>query len=228
MGHEVEKVAVRKGHTILAIIDDASDWITKKETVGKADIVIDFSLPQSASDNTIHALSSGVSVVIGTTGWKPDYRQIEELCQRHKIGFILGANFSVGMNILFAVQKQLARLTAQAGGYHPSITEIHHIHKKDAPSGTAIHLADDIINAYPSIDRWVNESSDDPTCLPVLSCREGEVPGTHITSFISDNDIITLKHEALGRSGLATGAVLAAEWIIGKTGIHSFEEVLGL
>ncbi len=228
MGHEVEKVAIRKGHSIIATIDEASDWFKKEEAIRKADIVIDFSVPQTASDNAILALSSGLPVVIGTTGWKPDYRQIEELCNRHKVGFILGANFSIGMNILFAVQKKLARLTAQAGGYHPSVAETHHIHKMDAPSGTAIHLANDIMSAYSSIEKWVNEPSEDPSCLPVISYREGEVPGTHIISFASDDDIITLKHEALGRGGLASGAVLAAEWIIGKTGIFSFDEVLGL
>jgi len=228
MGHEVEKAAICKGHSIIATIDEASDWFSKKEDIGQGDVVIDFSLPHTASDNTFHALSSGLPIVIGTTGWKPDYQLIEKLCLGNKVGFILGANFSIGMNILFSVQKQLARLTAKVGGYRPSVTETHHIHKKDAPSGTAIHLANDLLSAYPSMDKWVNEHTDDPTCLPIISYREGEVPGTHITTFTSVDDIITLKHEALGRSGLANGAVLAAEWIIGKTGIHSFEEVLGL
>lgn len=227
MGKEIEKAALLRGHTISARIDRGSDWENHAENLKKAHVVIDFSQPTTAAENARIALMAGIPVVSGTTGWKPDYALIESLCREKGGAFMLGSNFSIGVNILFNIQKQLAHLTAQVGGYRPMIEEIHHIHKKDAPSGTAIHLANDLVKAYQSLTTWENTPTQDPHKLPVISYREGEIPGTHITTFTSAEDIITLKHEALGRTGFATGAILAAEWINGKTGIYSFEEVLG-
>lgn len=228
MGKETEKAALAKGHQVVAKPDSLADWHQMAEAIAEADVVIDFSLPEAAAGNANRSLSLGKPFVTGTTGWTPDLGHIRQLIALHGGAFLMASNFSVGVNILFHVQKQMARLLADAGGYRPTIEETHHVHKKDAPSGTAIRLANDLLDTMPALQRWENHPTTDPAVLPVISFREGEVPGSHTTTFTSDNDILTLKHEALGRGALAAGAVLAAEWITGRQGIFTFEEVLGL
>lgn len=227
MGKEIEKAALAKGHVIAAKADNETDWEQMANAIASADVVVDFSQPHTAAANTARALNLGLPVVVGTTGWTPDYSAIERLCREKGGAFMIGSNFSIGVNILFHIQKQLAELVARVGGYQPQVEETHHIHKKDAPSGTAIHLANDLIEIMPGLTRWENRQAETPGVLPVISHREGEIPGIHTTTFTSADDIITLRHEALGRGGLAAGAIMAAEWIAGKTGIFSFEEVLG-
>ena len=228
MGKETEKAALAKGHRVVATPDSLADWQLMADAIATADVVIDFSLPDAAGHNAERALALGKPFVTGTTGWNPDYDYIRQLVARHGGAFLMASNFSVGVNILFHVQKQMAELLADAGGYRAVIEETHHIHKKDAPSGTAIRLANDLVATMPPLQRWENNPSTDREVLPVISYRQGEVPGTHVTTFTSANDVLTLKHEALGRGALAAGAVLAAEWIAGRQGIFTFEEVLGL
>ena len=248
MGRMIESVALSRGHEIVCIIDAqpipcpslngkkifTPDKGFASESFRSADVAIEFSSPHAAEQNVRKALEQGVAVVSGTTGWdveglKADLspalpsREGEKRNIDHP-GVIWSSNYSVGVNILFAVNKYLAQLLQRAGGYTPSITEVHHIHKLDAPSGTAKTLAE-AINSQPSNSQTLKPSN---LNCPIESIREGEVPGIHEVRWESEVDILTLRHEAKSRQGFALGAVLAAEWLRGKTGWHSMAEVMGL
>ena len=211
MGQMIASVATGRGHEIVCVIDPiASTDTIDSPAFRSADVVIEFSRPEAAENNVRIAVAQGIPVVSGTTGWDVAALQAELQGKDHA-GVIWSSNYSVGVNILFAVNKYLARLLLQSGGYTPSITEVHHVHKLDAPSGTAKTLAGQIM---PDV--------------PIESVREGEVPGIHEVRWESEADILTLKHEAKSRKGFAVGAVIAAEWLCGKHGWHQFAEVLGL
>ena len=238
MGRMIESVALSRGHEIVCIIDAqpipcpslngkkifTPDKGFASEAFRSADVAIEFSRPHAAEQNVRKALELGVAVVSGTTGW--DVEGLKSAVSDHP-GVIWSSNYSVGVNILFAVNKYLAQLLQRAGGYTPSITEVHHVHKLDAPSGTAKTLAEDISPALFSKEgdntRLNGECGGN---VPITSIREGEVPGIHEVRWESEVDILTLRHEAKSRQGFALGAVLAAEWLRGKTGWHSMEEVL--
>lgn len=220
MGKMIKSVALSRGHEIVCVIDPFSSLQTfDSSTFRSADVAIEFSRPDAAESNIRQAIAQGVPVVSGTTGWNAAALR-EELAAQVESGawkeedghpgIIWSSNYSVGVNILFAVNKYLARLLHRTGGYQPSITEVHHIHKLDAPSGTAITLAQDINCQLSTIN----------------SVREGEVPGIHEVRWESEADILTLRHEAKSRQGFALGAVLAAEWLCGKTGWHTMNEVM--
>ena len=248
MGRMIESVALSRGHEIVCIIDPLTSPQTfDSPAFRSADVAIEFSRPEAAERNIRAALAQGVPVVCGTTGWdveglkatlKPSNPQtLKPSTLNAHPGVIWSSNYSIGVNILFAVNKYLARLLHNTGGYQPSITEVHHIHKLDAPSGTAKTLAE-AINSQPSIRLLADRSSLAEirtlnTQLATLNCpiesiREGEVPGIHEVRWESEADILTLRHEAKSRQGFALGAVMAAEWLRGKTGWHSMTEVLGL
>ena len=248
MGRMIESVALSRGHEIVCIIDAqplpcpslngkkifTPDKGFASEAFRSADVAIEFSSPHAAEQNVRKALEQGVAVVSGTTGWdveglkatlKPSNPQtLKPSTLNEHPGVIWSSNYSVGVNILFAVNKYLAQLLQRAGGYTPSITEVHHVHKLDAPSGTAKTLAE-AINSQPSNSQTLKPSN---LNCPIESIREGEVPGIHEVRWESEVDILTLRHEAKSRQGFALGAVLAAEWLRGKTGWHSMTEVLGL
>ena len=223
MGQMIASVARDRGHEIVCIIDHfvenantASPEVQSlfgdfdSDDFRSADVAIEFTRPDAAEANVRAAIAQGVPVVSGTTGWLAATLQTELKGKDHP-GIIWSSNYSIGVNILFAVNRYLAQLMHQAGNYRPSITEVHHVHKLDAPSGTAKSLAEQI-------------TAD----VPIESIREGEVPGIHEVRWESSADILSLRHEAKSRQGFAYGAVLAAEWLAGKQGWHQLNEVLGL
>ena len=240
MGRMIESVALSRGHEIVCIIDPLTSPQTfDSPAFRSADVAIEFSRPEAAERNIRAALAQGVPVVCGTTGWdveglkatlKPSNPQtLKPSTLNEHPGVIWSSNYSVGVNILFAVNKYLAQLLQRAGGYTPSITEVHHVHKLDAPSGTAKTLAEDISPAL--FSKEGDNTRLNGECVgnvPITSIREGEVPGIHEVRWESEVDILTLRHEAKSRQGFALGAVLAAEWLRGKTGWHSMAEVMGL
>jgi len=222
----IESVALARGHQIVCVIDPLTSSQTfDSPEFRSADVAIEFSRPDAAEANIRQAIAQNVPVVSGTTGWNVSALRDELAAQVESgkwkdesghPGIIWSSNYSVGVNILFAVNKYLAQLLHHSGGYTPSITEVHHIHKLDAPSGTAVTLAQDIRNQISEIR------------CQIESIREGEVPGIHEVRWESEADILTLRHEAKSRQGFALGAVLAAEYLAGKRGWHTLNEVLGL
>ena len=216
MGQMIESVARERGHEVVCIIDPLTSMDTVDSPAFRsADVAIEFSRPDAAEANVRAAIAQGVPVVSGTTGWDVAALQAELQGQDHP-GVIWSSNYSIGVNILFAVNGYLAQLLQKAGGYNPSITEVHHVHKLDAPSGTAKTLREDIISRMPDVS------------CPIESIREGEVPGIHEVRWESEADSLSLRHEAKSRKGFALGAVLAAEWLKGRKGWHTMNEVLGL
>lgn len=224
MGHFIEQVARRRGHEIVCIIDRDNTSDFRSPAFAQADVAIEFSTPATAEANIRAAWLSGVPVVCGTTGWNVQTLRDElcdeaECCQASRRALLWSSNFSVGVNIFFALNKRLAGLLADYPDYLPSITETHHIHKLDAPSGTAKTLAEDI-------ERFRLQVSGTKLQVPIESIREGEVPGIHTVTWDSPVDTISITHSAKSREGFALGAVLAAEWLKGKTGWHTMDEVL--
>ena len=224
MGHFIEQVARRRGHEIVCIIDRDNTSDFRSPAFAQADVAIEFSTPATAEANIRAAWLAGIPVVCGTTGWNVQTLRDElcdeaECCQASRRALLWSSNFSVGVNIFFALNKRLAGLLADYPDYLPSITETHHIHKLDAPSGTAKTLAEDI-------ERFKLQVSGTKLQVPIESIREGEVPGIHTVTWDSPVDTISITHSAKSREGFALGAVLAAEWLKGKTGWHTMEEVL--
>ncbi len=230
MGHEVEKIAHKRMHEVIAIADNATDWAEKENIIKPADVVIDFSLPESALDVFGKCFKWGIPIATGTTGWYKDIDIVKEKCGDKDACFFYSHNFSMGVNIFFKANMLIAKLTAAMGNYKPSIAETHHIHKLDAPSGTAIKAAEGIIREYDSITDWKNNGDIDAGLLAITSKREGEVIGEHIVNYSSETDEINISHRAKNRSGFALGAVMAAEFIKGKTGFFTmdslFEELM--
>lgn len=224
MGHFIEQVARRRGHEIVCIIDRDNTSDFRSPAFAQADVAIEFSTPATAEANIRAAWLAGIPVVCGTTGWNVQTLRDElcdeaECCQASRRALLWSSNFSVGVNIFFALNKRLAGLLADYPDYLPSITETHHIHKLDAPSGTAKTLAEDI-------ERFRLQVSGTKLQVPIESIREGEVPGIHTVTWDSPVDTISITHSAKSREGFALGAVLAAEWLKGKTGWHTMDEVL--
>lgn len=227
MGKAIEEIAVTRGHQIVlkVSIDNLED--NSIEKIRQADVAIEFTGPESAFDNIIRCLDAGVPVVSGSTGW---LRRLDEArdYSRQKNGTMLYAsNFSVGVNIFFEINKRLAALMAPHPEYEVQVTEIHHTEKKDSPSGTAITLAEGILEKITRKKGWVNHISDNLDELEIISERVDPAPGTHSINYHSDIDTITITHTAHSRRGFATGAVLAAEFIAGKKGIYQMNDVLG-
>ncbi len=227
MGHEIENVAVSRGHIIRLIVDQDNLADLNKTRLNDIDVVIEFTSPGSAFDNIVRCLSFKTPVVSGTTGWLKDYEKAADVCRMNETSFLHSTNFSIGVNILFRLNSELARLIAAYREYSPFIEEIHHIKKLDAPSGTAITLAEGIIKEHPEFTGWGFKGSNRNDQIPVRSVREGMVPGIHKIVWDSEIDTISLKHESKGRRGLALGAVVAAEFISARKGIFTMHDVLG-
>jgi 4-hydroxy-tetrahydrodipicolinate reductase len=222
MGKAIEQIALDRGHQIVCKID-------KNLSEGKlheADAAINFSIPDAAADNISSALNQRVPVVCGTTGWLDAYQQVTQTALEKNTAFLYASNFSVGVNLFFKLNKVLAQMMHPHKEYRASMEETHHIHKLDAPSGTAITLAEGIIENSDLIDWKLDEDAKDS--LSIQSYREGEVPGTHSIKYKSTIDDITIEHKAHNRKGFALGAVIAAEWIVGKKGIFKMDDVLNL
>ncbi len=230
MGKTVEEVCHQRGHEIVVIVDNPSDW--EKTTLPSQDtVVIDFSMPEEAVNNILRCFRLGLPIVTGTTGWYNELETVKKACTKAQGTLFYAPNFSLGVNILFHINRLLANIMASAEGYRTSISETHHIHKMDAPSGTALRLAEDILHENPQLRKWENAPGDDPHTLPILSFREGEIPGIHEVVYDSEVDRLTLKHEAKSRKGFALGAVLAAEFIQEKKGVftmHDYLKTMGL
>lgn len=222
MGKTVEKIALERGHEIVLRIDNAHT----PYDIAVADVAIEFSMPESAFVNIQNCIENQVPVVAGTTGWLKDYDKAVTLCEQHQSAFLYASNFSVGVNVFFALNKTLAKLMATLKEYDVSIEEIHHTQKLDAPSGTAITLAEGIIANSDKTD-WKLGAAQAKE-IPIEAKRIENVPGTHTVTYQSQVDTIEIKHTAHNRNGFALGAVLAAEWIVGKKGVFSMNDVLNL
>ena len=211
MGHIIESIAIERGHKIVCVIDKDNVEDFNSAAFASADVAIEFTTPQTAEANVLRAWAVGVPVVSGTTGWNIEATRLEAI--RQKAGLMWSSNYSIGVNLLFALNKQLAKFMEAYPNYTPHMTEVHHIHKLDAPSGTA-----------KTLQEAIGEER-----LPVAdieSIREGEVPGIHTITWDSEVDTITISHSAKSRKGFALGAVIAAEWMKGKIGWHEFSEVI--
>ncbi len=227
MGKTIERLALEKGHQIVLKIDkDNQDELTA-ENLQKADVAIEFTQPESAFANVTTCLNTGVPVISGTTGWLEHLPKAREICQ-HKGGAMLHAtNFSIGVNIFFALNRYLAKMMETQEQYNVQMEEIHHTQKLDAPSGTAITLAQGILSEISRKNKWVNKATEDISELPIISKRIDPAPGTHTVTYSSEIDTITISHEAHSREGFALGALTAAEWIVGKQGSFTMQDVLG-
>ena len=228
MGKVIEKVAQSRGHNIVARIDVDNRQEFEKLTVSEVDAVIEFSHPSSAFQNVKSCLEKGFSVVCGTTGWLENKPIVEALTIEKGGAFFWSSNYSIGVNLFFELNKTLAKLMSTQKQYSVSTTEIHHTEKKDAPSGTAITLAEGIIQHLGDKTQWVSNEIPTQEEVAIWSAREGKVPGTHIIKYISDIDQIEISHVAHGREGFALGAVIAAEWIVGKKGVFDMKELLSI
>jgi 4-hydroxy-tetrahydrodipicolinate reductase len=229
MGKAIEQIAINKGHKIVAIITTANNDELAAGNLNNADVAIEFTNPESAPQNIVHCINAGVAVVCGTTGWNAHFQQINNLAIAQKVGLLCASNFSIGVNIFFEINKHLAALMNGRGEYNVAVTETHHIHKKDKPGGTAISIAEQIIANIDRKNNWVMaEEAVEPQALSIVAHRKDEVPGTHTVAYSSAIDDITITHTAHNRTGFATGAVLAAEYLQGKTGIFTMKDVLGL
>lgn len=226
MGKEIEQIAVERGHSIVSIIDmdNRSDFDSPQ--FKSADVAIEFSRPDSALDNYRKCFAANVPVVSGTTGWLDHIDEVKEACKDGKQTFFYASNYSLGVNIFFALNKYLAKIMNNFSDYGVRMTETHHIHKLDAPSGTAITLAEGIIGEIDKKKRWNLEVEESPADLAIHCIREGEVPGIHEVIYESFADEISIKHDAKNRKGFALGAVLAAEFTSGKKGFIGMNDML--
>jgi 4-hydroxy-tetrahydrodipicolinate reductase len=223
MGKTIEQIAVQRGHTIVLTVDkEDHDY-----DITKADVAIDFSIPTVAFNNISNCINHKVPVISGTTGWLQDYDKAVTLCNEKHGAFIYASNFSLGVNIFFELNKTLARMMSNLKQYHVSLEEIHHTQKLDAPSGTAISLANGIIAEHSGYEQWKLDESKEKT-IPIVAKRIEDVPGTHTITYKSEVDTITIEHVAHNRQGFALGAVIAAEWIAGKTGVFTMNDVLNI
>jgi 4-hydroxy-tetrahydrodipicolinate reductase len=222
MGKTIEKIAIKRGHKIVIKTSGKDDY-----DINQADIAIDFSVPAAALKNITNCFRNNVPVISGTTGWLNNYNDALEFCKEHDGAFIYASNFSLGVNIFFALNKQLAKMMTGLPEYKVSIEETHHTEKLDAPSGTAISLANDIIESHEDYTEWqLGEAKSSQ--LPIKAKRIPNVPGTHSINYTSKTDTIKIEHIAHNREGFALGAVIAAEWLIGKTGVFSMNDVLNI
>ena len=232
MGKTIERLAQDKGHEIALKID-------KEQTVAidelkKVDVAIEFSRPEAAVNNLKTCIQANVPVVSGTTGWLEHWQEVENECLENKAAFFYASNFSIGVNIFFELNKKLAQLMNNQQSYQLQLEEIHHTQKLDAPSGTAITIAEGILEYTEQFNQWYLQEAVEGSIapaqgnFPIISKREGMVPGTHIVKYESSIDLLEIKHEAKGREGFASGAILAAEWLIGKKGVFGMQDLLNL
>ena len=223
MGQTIEKIAIKRGHSIVLKVDEN----TTNYDISIADVAIDFSIPSVAFQNISNCFTNNIPVVSGTTGWLDKFDEANNLCKQHNGAFIYASNFSLGVNIFFELNEQLAKMMAALDTYNISLEEIHHTKKLDAPSGTAITLAEHIIKQT-SKKNWVLDVTNNELEIPIVAKRIPEVPGTHTVKYSSEVDTIEIKHTAHNRMGFALGALIAAEWLVDKTGVFTMKDVLGL
>ena len=221
MGKIIDEIATQRNHEIVARLNESPN----SENLNNADVVIEFSNPEVAFNNIKTCLENKIPVICGTTGWLDQKPEIEKIAAENNTAFLYGSNFSLGVNLFFALNEKLADLMKNFPEYNVQLEEIHHTHKKDAPSGTAISLAEGIIKNNQRFEGWKLDETKEKE-LGIFAIREDEVPGTHSVFYKSSVDEIEIKHTAYSRNGFALGAVIAAEWIKGKTGNFSMKDVL--
>ena len=225
MGKTIEQIALQRGHQIVSIIDINNTADFESEAFRSADVAIEFTTPATALGNYMRCFAANVPVVSGTTGWLEHLDEVKAKCEREGKTFFYASNFSVGVNIFFALNRYLAKIMNGFPAYDVRMTEVHHIHKLDAPSGTAITLAEGILENVERKERWTLETAEQPTDLPIHAIREGEVPGIHEIIYESEADTISIKHDAKSRAGFALGAVIAAEFTAGKKGFLGMNDL---
>jgi 4-hydroxy-tetrahydrodipicolinate reductase len=228
MGKAIEQIALAKGHSFALIVDAANSADLNPANLQQCDVAIEFTSPHTAVQNILTCMDAGTPVVCGSTGWLEDWDNVKEHCIQKNGSLLYASNFSIGVNIFFEINKKLADLMHPHPAYQISVEEIHHTAKKDAPSGTAITIAEQILSSYPEKKKWVNEANSAVDELPIISKRIDPAPGTHVVKYKSSIDDIEIIHTAHSREGFATGAVLAAEFLFNKKGIYSMKDVLGL
>lgn len=226
MGKAIETIAIAKGHEIILRI--SSKDVLEKEQLQLADVAIEFTGPETAYENILKCFEANVPVVCGSTGWLEKLPAVKAVCLEKHQSFLYASNFSVGVNIFFEINKRLADLMAGQPQYNVVMEEIHHTQKRDAPSGTAITLAEQIMDKVNRKTKWVNEEAAASEELAIISKRINPAPGTHSITYTSDIDDITITHTAHSREGFASGAVIAAEWLKDKKGIYGMKDVLSL
>ena len=227
MGKEIEKIAIDRSHNISLIIDENNQFDLDSEHLKDIDVAIEFTNPQVAFSNYKKCFDANVPVVSGTTGWLDKFSQVEKICKEGNHTFFYASNFSLGVNIFFELNKRLASLMQPFDNYDVEIEEVHHLQKLDAPSGTAITIAEHILDHHPFKNEWALDA-ENPKQLNITAKREADVPGTHIVKYKSDIDSIEIKHQAKNRKGFALGAILAAEFVKDKKGVFSMQDLLHL
>ena len=228
MGKEIEQIALSRGHKIALIVDAHNASSYSVEELKKADVAIEFSTPDSALGNIYKCFDAGVPVVVGTTGWLNKLEEVKKTCTDKNQTLFYTSNYSIGVNLFFKLNQQLAKLMNRHKEYNVSMEEIHHVHKLDAPSGTAISLANQVLENIDEKKKWVNAVTADKSELGIISKRLDEVPGTHTVTYSSDIDEISISHIAYSRKGFALGAVVAAEWVHNKKGVFGMEQLMAL
>lgn len=226
MGKTIEQIALTRGHRIVSVIDITNPQDFNSDAFRSADVAIEFTTPATAFGNYMKCFEANVPVVSGTTGWLEHINEIKEKCNREGKTFFYASNFSIGVNIFFALNKYLAKIMDRFPSYDVRMEEVHHIHKLDAPSGTAITLAEGITEHVKRKNRWTLDKEETPADIAIRAVREGEVPGIHEIVYDSDVDYISIKHSAKSRQGFALGAVIAAEFTCGKKGFLGMEDML--
>lgn len=221
MGREIEKILLERGHEIVLRIDAENASELTPERLAAADVALEFTMPETAYANIRACILARTPVVSGTTGWTARLGELEELCRERRSALFYASNFSLGVNLLFRLNRQLAAMIDRVSGYDVRIEEVHHIQKKDAPSGTAITLAEGIIGELGAKNGWVNDEHAPADRIAIRSVREGTVPGTHTVTYESEDDILELRHTIKNRRTLAMGAVVAAEFLCGKEGVYT-------
>lgn len=228
MGKEIEKAALSHGHEIIGKLDTPDDWMTLTSLLSQADVVLEFSTPGSVLGNIRYCFDMRIPIVVGTTGWHNQMELVKTWCREEKQSIFAASNFSIGVNILFSLTQRLAKILNRFENYDIALEEIHHIHKLDSPSGTAVKLAEIILNNLERKESWVNQSCSAPEELEIISYRQNEIPGIHKITCESDTDSLVLIHEAKGRQGLAAGAIMAAEWLKGRQGFFEMNDLLNI
>ncbi len=226
MGKEIEKISLSRKNEISLIVDDHNSATFSAEELKKCDAAIEFSTPDTAVANILACFNADVPVVVGTTGWLQRWDEVSSICKEKNKSLFWASNFSIGVNLFFKLNETLAKLMSTHPEYKATMEEIHHIHKKDSPSGTGITLAEGILKNNKGLRKWVNTESSSEEELQLISKRIDEVPGTHSIRYSSEVDFIEIAHVAHSRKGFALGAVLAAEWIKGKRGLFNMNDLL--
>lgn len=226
MGHEIERILLERGHSVPLIIDMHNSGDLNAENLKEIDVAIEFSTPDSAYGNIIKCLEAGTPIVCGTTAWLDRYNDVVALCKEKNGTFFYASNYSIGVNIFFKINQELARLMNRFSEYDVTIEEVHHTQKKDAPSGTAITLAEGVLEGLERKEKWICGTTTVPEELEIGAIRRSVVPGTHTVTYESPADVITINHTAKSRIGFAMGAVSAAEFLCGKKGVYTMDDLM--